>query len=295
MLKENFILQANNIHHNKYSYSLLEYKNNYTNITIICPVHNSFEQTPKNHLNGHGCPKCATEFKSTIFRKSLSDLIDQFNKKHNYKYNYDKVIYKNNRTKIIVTCPNHGDFNILPYHHSNGIGCSKCSNNFSYTTNDFIITSKIIHGDTYDYSLSEYKNNHTKVAIICKKHGVFYQKPSHHLMGCNCPKCNSSKGEEKIRKFLEKNNIFFIEQKRFKECKNIMPLPFDFYLPDYNICIEYDGLQHSLPIRGVEQLKKIIKHDNKKNYFCKKNSIKLIRISYKKFIKIENILTKKIK
>jgi len=78
--------------------SLVVYTNNKTKVEIVCPSHKSFQQTPHNHLAGHGCPLCALKEKSLSQSKILSDVIDQFNIIHNFKYEYDKVNYINNKT-----------------------------------------------------------------------------------------------------------------------------------------------------------------------------------------------------
>lgn len=138
---------------------------------------------------------------------------------------------------------------------------------------------------TYKYKSEDinYKNTHDYIEIECGIHGKFKQKAYKHISGQGCPKCNQSKGEKEIEKILIQNNIEFENQKRFKNCINKKTLPFDFYLPKYNICIEFDGIQHfeSLDIFGGEiefQKRKI--NDNIKNKFCKDNNIKLIRIKY---------------
>ena len=147
----------------------------------------------------------------------------------------------------------------------------------------FISQSKKIHGDNYDYSLVNYKKSKEKVIIICKKHGEFKQTPNSHLKGNGCPICKESKGEKKIREFLIKNKITHTQQHIFNKCKNIQVLPFDFYLPDYNICIEYDGIQHFKPVKffgGVKSFEIIKQNDLIKTKFCLLNNINLIRISY---------------
>lgn len=286
MLKE-FLEKSNLIHNNFYDYSLVNYINNKIKVKIICPIHGDFLQTPKNHTKGQGCPKCATIYKSKKLTKSTDDFINQCKNIHYNFYTYNNVIYINNKTNITVTCPIHGDFIINPSHHLNGTGCSKCSKNYNLTTDEFINKAKNIHGDRYDYSVTEYKNNKTKINIICKKHGIFSQRPEHHLLGCNCPKCNSSKGENLIRSLLIENEFNFKEQKRFDKCRNKKTLPFDFYLLDLNICIEYDGIHHYKPIRGEKYLQQVKKHDNIKDIFCNENNIELIRIPYTE--NIENI------
>lgn len=111
-----------------------------------------------------------------------------------------------------------------------------------------------------------------------------------------CSQCAKSEslGENKIRTYLENNCINFIQQHKFQDCKDILPLPFDFYLSDYNICIEFDGEQHFRPAFGEESFQKTVLHDNIKNNYCKENDIPLIRISYKDMDNIEQILNEKI-
>lgn len=150
------------------------------------------------------------------------------------------------------------------------------------TTEEFIEKSKKIHGEKYDYSLVEYKNRIKKVKIICPLHGVFEQYPHIHYRGV-CPKCNESVGERTIRLFLEMKHINYLKQFKFNNCRNILPLPFDFYLPDLNICVEYDGRYHFEIIEqwgGINNLIYVQKNDEIKNNYCKENNIKLIRIKY---------------
>ena len=161
------------------------------------------------------------------------------------------------------------------------------------TNNTFIEKAKKVHGDKYDYSKVDYKGNKIKVEIICPIHGSFWQRPDNHLQGNTCGKCRMTNGEEKIKYFLESNNIKFKYQKLFEGCKSERKLPFDFYLPYYNVIIEYDGRQHFIPIKpwgGERGLKKIKQHDKIRNDFVKENDIKMIRIPYWEFKNINEIL-----
>jgi hypothetical protein len=149
------------------------------------------------------------------------------------------------------------------------------------------------HLDMYDYSLVDYKRNKNKVSIICRKHGEFSQRPNDHLKGSGCPICKSSKGEIKILNFLDDNKIKYITQYKFNDCRNKLPLPFDFYLPELNTCIEYDGILHfkSIDIFGGEEaLRNVIINDSIKTQYCLDNNINLIRIAYTEFNKIEKKL-----
>ncbi len=149
-----------------------------------------------------------------------------------------------------------------------------------------------VHGDRYDYSETEYKGLSQYINIICKKHGKFRQKAFIHIDGSGCQKCNTSKGELKILSFLLENNIPFVHQFKFNECVKITQLPFDFFLPDFNVCIEYDGEFHYLDL-GFNDLKSTQENDQIKTDFCIKNGIDLIRISYLDKDNIDSILSKK--
>ncbi len=337
--KEEFISDSINTHKNKYDYSLVDYKNSTIKVKIICPKHGLFEQTPNNHISQkQGCPKCVGR------NKSNDEYIAECKKVHGDKYDYSLVEYINNRTKIKIICPEHGEFEQEANSHLMGHGCFKCTNNYS-TNEEFISKAKKVHGDKYDYSLVDYKNNKAKITIICSEHGEFEQEGGSHLSGNGCPKCvgrnksndeyiaeckkvhgdkydyslvdytgvfkkikiicpehgefeqmsdkhikghgcpicRESKGEREIRKILLENNIKFIGQYKFNDCRDKQPLPFDFYLPDYNMCIEYDGRQHYEPIDRWGGIKGLIdqqKKDNIKNMYCYNRKIKLIRISY---------------
>ena len=292
-----FINKANLLHNNFYDYSKVVYINSSTKVCIICPIHGEFLQKPNDHLSMHGCPLCGLSKNKSKLSLGLYKFIEKANMIHNNFYDYSKVIYINNATNICIICPIHGEFYQRPMHHLNGSGCPKCVNVARKNTNIFIKESQLIYFDKYDYSEVEYKNAYTKVCIICHEHGKFYQRPKDHLNGHGCPICKSSKGELVIERILKLNNIKFEFQKRFKDCKNKRSLPFDFYLPDFNMCIEFDGGQHYKPVdfsRGnltkdqiLQKFEKLQMHDKIKNKYCNDNNINLIRITEK-----ENILNK---
>jgi len=163
---------------------------------------------------------------------------------------------------------------------------------------EFIEKSKKVHDNRYDYSLVKYKNLTTKVKIICPFHGIFKQTPNHHMSGIGCPICNESSGEKEIRIFLEKNNIKFQRNKRFVKCRNKRTLPFDFYLPEYNMCIEFDGKQYFQSVKfWNNNIKEQRNRDNIKTTFCINNNIKLLRIRYDEIIldKIKDLKLKNVR
>ncbi len=273
-----FVEKSVKIHRNKYDYSLVNYINNYIKIKIICPVHDIFEQIPYSHLNGVGCSKCRN-------RKTEGKYISEVKLVHNNYYDYSLVEYVNTVSKIKIVCPVHGVFEQIADHHLRGSKCPKCVRCKKHTKEEFIKLSNSKHFySNYNYSLVNYKNNRTKVKIICPIHGVFEQIPKHHLNGVGCPKCkNKSKGEKMIKKILKDNNIIFKTQKTFDGCFYKKKLQFDFYLPEYNLCIEYDGIQHFKSIEwfgGVDGFLKTKLRDEIKNNFCERKQISLLRIPY---------------
>ena len=281
----NFSEKSNKIHNNKYDYSLVNYINNNTMVKIICPLHGVFEQRPKEHLKGSGCPICYGNK-----RLSTKEFIVKSNEIHNNKYDYSLTEYKNDKTKVKIICPKHDVFEQKPNDHLKGCGCAKCNGGIKMLQEIFIKKSQQSHNNKYDYSLVNYINSKTKVKIICPVHGIFEQNPNDHLKGCGCPICKESKGERTISILLNNKNIHFIRQKRFNNCKDKKQLPFDFYLPDFNMCIEYDGRQHYQVVDdfgGEKEFKKIQKRDKIKNNYCLKSNIYLLRISYKQDIKKE--------
>ena len=246
---EEFIEKAKLKHGDKYDYSKVKYTNNKIKVKIICPIHGEFEQTPNCHLDNQGCPICGDA--SFIVKKTLTteEFIEKAKLKHGDKYDYSKVFYNSYDNKIKIICPLHGEFEQTPHSHIIGSGCKCCGKVNSKSLSEIIYLAKLKHGDKYNYSETKYINAKTKLKIICNKHGEFEQLHNHHILGQGCPICKESKGEKAIRIFLKTIGVEFIKQKRFKNCKDIRTLPFDFYLPDYNICIEYDGEQHFKPIK----------------------------------------------
>lgn len=286
---------SNEKHNYRYDYSLVDYKNNHTNVKIICQQHGVFEQQPQVHMKGGGCNKCVREKISKKFRMNKLDFIEKSSKIHKHKYDYSFVEYVNQNVKIKIVCPEHGIFFQSPKSHlNNESGCPLCDSSHKSNTDEFIKKSIVIHGDTYEYDKVEYLSAIKKVIIICKKHGDFSITPNNHLRGEGCPICRLSFGEREIQKILELKKIKYIRQKFFKDCVYKKPLKFDFYLPDYNLCIEFDGEQHFKKFRfevNNDGLDFRRMKDKIKDEYCKKNNIRLLRIKFDDNImeKIESI------
>lgn len=301
--QQEWIQKASLIHNNFYYYSKVEYKNNSTKIKITCPLHGEFEQIPKDHLSGRGCRQCGTIKCGLSGRLMQEEFIERSSKIHNNKYDYSKVEYSTSGSKVIIICPLHGEFKQLANDHLRGFGCVKCScgklaKDKVKTQERFLSDAKKVHGDKYNYELVLYSQGRNKIDIICNIHGIFRQVADAHLRGAGCPNCRKSRGEIKIFNYLVTTDINFLPEKRFDNCKNINTLPFDFYLPDFNLCIEFDGRQHfeSIDYFGGEDTLKFTKErDQIKNKYCLDKNIHLLRIPYWKFSNIELIIEEKLK
>ena len=277
---KDFIERAIKVHGDKYDYSKVKYINNRTEVCIICPTHGEFWQRPDKHLLGHGCNLCC----KTGIKSNTNTFIEKAKKIHGNKYDYSKVNYVNNHTKVCIICPKHGEFWQTPNSHLNGNGCFDCSyetrNTYKRLGIDaFIEKAKKIHGNKYDYSKVKYTNALTKVCIICPKHGEFWQTPHMHLRGNGCQKCRQSKLEKEIELLLSKNNIKYIEQCGKSTFSWLSKMKLDFYLPEYNIAIECQGEQHFKPIEhfgGNEEFKMVSIRDKRKRKLCDENHIKII-------------------
>lgn len=242
---ENFIIEAKEINGDKYDYSLVNYINNKTKVKIICKIHGEFEQTPKMHIHRmDGCKKCGTIITTLKRKKPTLKFIEDALIIHNKKYCYDKVNYINALTKIIIICSIHGEFEQLPSSHLKGVGCPKCAGNIKLTTEEFIIKAKNIHGEQYDYSLVEYINIIIKINIICKKHGIFKQKPHNHLSGNGCSKCTKqySKGQIEWLTYLSISKGYIQHMLNDSEyCIPDSQLKADGYDPNSKTIYEFHG------------------------------------------------------
>ena len=283
--KDNFIIKAQNKFGSKFNYSKIEFINMNTKVEIICPVHGSALQTPKSHIvSGSGCKKCGYEISIKKNTQTHQEFIDKLKVIHNNKYNYDKTQYKYYKDKITVTCLIHGDFKITAVNHQSGHGCKKCVGVYQETVEEILNKFNKLHNNFYTYKFNQYKNNVDKIEIICPKHGTFKQAIAHHKKGHGCPKCSLSVGEKSIAQFLDEHLIQYIQEYKFEDCrsKKNWKLMFDFYLPDFNICIEFDGIQHfnSNHYFGLESFQATQENDKIKNQYCLDNNIGLIRIKY---------------
>lgn len=181
-----------------------------------------------------------------------------------------------------------------------GRQCKKCAGMKKKTTEEFKEEVFNLVNDEYEV-LGEYLTAHEKIKIKHNKcNHIYYVSPHLFLMNRRCPKCNTSKGESRIIDFLMNHDIKFESQYRFIDCRNKIPLPFDFAIFNNEkliFLIEFDGIQHYEASNwwGEDVFIKLQKHDQIKTDYCNKNKIKLLRIPYYQINKIDNILTRELK
>lgn len=165
--KKKVIEKCNKVHNYKYDYSKVYFEKQKKDVTIICPIHGEFKQSLDAHSRGEECPKCAMIKQSRRFSKPTELFIKEARVIHGDKYIYLKTdLYnRDEKGRVIITCPKHGDFLQNPNSHLQGQGCPKCVGK-GKTTEDFINEMKEKFGDIYDFSETEYNGTHTNVTVI---------------------------------------------------------------------------------------------------------------------------------
>ena len=286
-------------------YTLLgEYKRSNTKTLMR---HNStvcnnyeWEITPSKFLNGRRCPKCANNIK-----KSTEDFKEEVYDKFKNEYTILGE-YKNTDTPIKVrhnsiNC-DYYEWNVVPKILLKGESkCPKCSKKLKKSTEDFKKEVYDLVGKEYSV-IGEYIKSKEKIlmkhnCIECNNY-EYEVTPSNFLSGKRCPKCNESKGENKIGKYLLNNNFNYTPQMEFEGLIGLggKNLSYDFYLPQYNLLIEYQGEYHDGTARNQtkEEFKRQIEHDKRKREYAKEHNIKLLEIWYWDFDNVEQILNKEL-
>lgn len=295
---QQFIEKAIRVHGNQFCYERSIYIDRLTKVEIFCNTCKTiFFQTPHQHIHAkNGCKHCAIKKLQTFQTKTHDDFICQATEIHNSQYEYlTRYVSAHIKIKMRHILCGHVFDQTPNAHLSHKRGCPKCgiekrTNALKKHHDDFIKQANKIHNNQFVY-LDKYVSDSKKITmrhILCGH--IFKQKASCHLQGNGCPNCHTSKGEKMIKRWLEERNVVFLYQHKFAECfnpKTNRMLKFDFYLPNHNTAIEFDGLQHYQPVRFFGKMSKeqadlaFSKQkelDHIKNEFCKKNNIELVRI-----------------
>lgn len=267
-------------------------------------IYKNYMKSKRNNKK-YACDKCKLLKKAESTLHNRQELL--FNKAlgqaqlMSYSILTDKEDIKRNTSYIEYLCPKHGAHKMRVSNFIIGKRCPDCQRenaNLLFKNNKDKIIKEVKKFGGELLNAEEYINNTTNNLKIlcpkCKKEFITSFRNFTQHRGQLCKTCSAkseSIGEFTIRKYLEINSIYFIQEYKFPNCKDSKPLPFDFYLPDYNICIEFDGRQHYSETNYFSySYNKVKQHDKIKNQYCFDNNIYLIRIPYWKIDKIKNIL-----
>lgn len=262
-----------------------------TKILHRCKIDNyEWYAKPNGILMGNGCAMCYGNKKKT--HEEYVGLVAEINSDIEVVGEY--VSYD---TQILHRCKIDGyEWYTSPNCILRGTGCPKCAKKIR-THDDYVDDVRIINSNIE--ILEKYQKWNVPILHKCKKCGCeWLAKPNSILNGTGCPACKESRGERTIDEWLNSHNILYQRQKVFDNCKDKRVLPFDFYLSAYNICIEYQGIQHYEPIDyfgGQKSFESQVLRDNIKKEYCQKNNIILFEIPYysdldEELIKLYNII-----
>lgn len=265
-------------------------------IYFICNKHRDLgvQKMRKGNMkrNIKGCQYCKGNLPEWYVKQKIAEL-----------YPYIKLIgkYINMSTPIDCYCEKHNVYwktspqNILYGHGCFECGLEKLSNYHTYTQKEF---EELIQSVNPDIEIiSEYRGMEYNITVRCKKCGYVWTLNAQSLKanGTRCKRCSYTyKGEDKIIDVLERLKCEFVHQYKFSDCRDKRPLPFDFYLPKYNLCIEFDGEQHYKPKFGEDNFIQTQKHDKIKNEYCESHNIELLRIPYWEGSNTEDIIKNKL-
>jgi len=286
-----------------------QYINAQTKVKCQCKLDNyEWNAVPNLLLSGHGCPKCGQNKLRNLFVKNLNDFINELK-----LINPNILIigeYINANTKIKCKCLIDGyEWSAKPSHLLDNHECPQCaikkrSEIRTFTNLDFLSKVKQVNQDII--ILDEYTGINNKIKVRCIHDNYeWYISPSNLLRGRGCPVCKASKGEKEINGYLNKYKIYNIPQKEFDGLLGLGNglLSYDFYLPTYNLLIEYQGKQHERPIdfnsegmvKATENFKQQQEHDRRKREYAKLHNIELLEIWYWDINNIRSILDDYIK
>ena len=289
------------------------YINNKTKIEFQCLVEGCFHKwlaRPDNILSGYGCPECAKRKISAARIKTHDEFVEEVAIKNPDIKVLGEYVLDNVKIEFQCNNPNCGHkwFATPDKIIHKMTGCPKCAKlnrakKKTKTYDDFV--DEVQRKNPNIEVVGEYNGIKAKTKFKCRICGNIWSTTPDSILNGNsgCPMCAQSHGERSIAGWLQNNAIEFIPQYKFDNCRDIELLPFDFYLPKYNLCIEYDGEQHFKPVNfgGISDERAMINfrttkiHDNIKNNYCKQCKITLVRISYLEKNNIDTLLNDIIK
>lgn len=235
--QDSFLARAAEVHAARYDYSKVVVTTNTTPVTICCPQHGDFQQAPKQHLKGRGCPTCGGTRRSTA-----DEILAAFAKVHGTRYDYSAAIFANGRTAVAIKCPAHGPFIQLPSVHKLGHGCPACavdSRRKAFQRNPADVRAELEAArPDFSYDVTGYTNNKGFINVTCARGHTFLQRVN-DARRYGCPACagHYSKGEQEVREFIQRLGVTTERTRRI-----IPPKELDIWCPEHNIGFEYNGL-----------------------------------------------------
>lgn len=215
---QEFIANCVATHGDLYDYSKVNYVGALSKVTIICKKHGEFEQFASHHSRGRGCKRCASE-KISI---GIDGFISRAREIHGDTYDYSCSVFVDVKSRIAITCKDHGIFWQTPEKHLIGRGCHICAGNSQQHVKENIVDKfKVVHGNRYDYTEIDYVRSVDKLRIVCRQHGAFMQSANVHLRGVGCPICSNNSKEHSKKMFSERAGCIHGEK-------------YDYSLVDYN-------------------------------------------------------------
>lgn len=240
--RDDFIARARLAHGDKYDYSQADYRGVDTPVTIICPTHGAFLQSPYDHTRGHGCRECGIEKSATANRRPFGEFVRLANERFANRLDYSRATYINSATPLEIICPNHGAFWQSPAAHLVSTGCPACSPVARVSQDEFISRATAAHGDRYDYRKTILARMDEKVIVTCPQHGDFRTLPKDHIAKqSGCPACareaTTSTGENELAAWVQAQGFAIARNDRTE----LDGFEIDIFIPEKRIGIEFHG------------------------------------------------------
>lgn len=284
-------------------YELLTLEEEYTRASDKCKLRckqgHEYSQIPYDLFSGHECKTCATEKVMNKLRLSFEDVKKEVHKRG---FILLSTTYSGVSKPMKVKCKKcNYVFHPTLHNLKIGTGCPKCYD--AQRSKHLIIPyeERLSYVKSFGFDIitpkEHYIDGEHHVDLLCDERHIYSTRLHDFYTGNRCPYCKKSKGEVKVASVLNNLNVDYKEQHIFDDCKFYRHLPFDFYLPKYNILIEYDGKQHFILNSFGKDMWHFVDikiRDTVKDVYCKNNNITLIRIPYWEFDNIENILMEEI-
>ena len=236
--RDAFLVRAHAAHGDRYDYGQMDYRGWLAPVTILCREHGPFDQVPKTHAQGHGCPACAGLMPLTWER-----FLARAREVHGDRYDYSQVRLVNVMTPVTIICPEHGAFEQRPQDHLNqGHGCAACAGRRPVDYAEFVRRARAVHGARYTYAEKDYQAYKQPTIVLCPEHGPFSVLPQNHTdRQSGCPQCaslrTSSRDEEAIAAWVAGLGVRVLRNER-----QVLDGPeLDIYLPEHKLGIEYNG------------------------------------------------------